>query len=225
MPRRASSKTRLPGCRRCRDQHLRCDRKRPSCSTCQTAKHRVICTYEAKPLRFSHSKYSSSKPSNDPDGDNASTHVSDDIHQDAESDTSVVHVDDNNTLEVTIGPLFSPDHIPIQDDTSATVGLLPHIAAYPSLGFSIEHSPAVSRSTHHESTIIQANVSSTSPHDSFGFPTPNRNGTYSLSPNVPRTTKILADELECKVFDFYVTYMGHWVCFGTSKRDFANVSA
>ncbi|KFY18903.1 hypothetical protein V493_08267 [Pseudogymnoascus sp. VKM F-4281 (FW-2241)] len=51
---------RQPGCLNCRERHVKCDKERPTCSTCRNAKYPTTCEYASKRFRFRQSRYLSS---------------------------------------------------------------------------------------------------------------------------------------------------------------------
>ncbi|KAK5051388.1 hypothetical protein LTR84_003040 [Exophiala bonariae] len=50
--------------------------------------------------------------------------------------------------------------------------------------------------------------------------TPEHVSGYSLSPTARITPSVLKNELESKVFEFYIVYMGHWLDIGSPKHYF-----
>lgn len=58
-----STRKRFPGCVRCQERHVKCDRGKPSCSTCRNLKYPAVCEYASKKLRgFRQSRFSFTSP-------------------------------------------------------------------------------------------------------------------------------------------------------------------
>ena len=223
---------RFPGCRRCRKHHLRCDRRRPLCSTCEQARQPAPCIYDPKPLRFSHSKYSSSVDRLDNKSRDATTsgHASDaespvllgeenfPSYFDETAHHSLASLNDSGQLEES-RPLTGHNESDISGATnSADPGLSYHLS--PEVAWSLqvrgnERSP-------HEYLVAQSAAAEPS-HNlriSSLLLTPSVHTTYSPSPAFNEPPRILSDELECKIFGFYVTYLGQWLDIGSPKHYF-----
>lgn len=219
---------RLPVCRRCRQNHLRCDKKKPVCSACEKAKQPARCFYDPKPLRFSHSTYSA-----------ASDRLGNDTHRDVEIDhesdvvSDIVHGGQQSPL-VHVGDPFQfaglPDsldqfrqqNLPVLPVTTGSEGTVPDIPLItsPSDGLALERSAVGAHGSHDATWFLPIHGSPVQNHALHSLPLgpspmlsspAGVTAIQSLSPTSREPTTILKEKLECKVFGFYITYMGKWV--------------
>ncbi len=227
-----TAKRRLPGCRRCREHHLGCDRKRPYCSACEKARRSAPCVYVPQPLRFSHSKYSSAVNRLEEASQGANTPVQ-------ASDDESPHAADQGTPSASFDE-GAERSLAVFDGSHPFVDFRQSISHFDTAFFggrrdaepssSHQVSPNVTRSVQESDTespahanVAQrsaaAGASQTLPISSLLL-TPSVHTTYSLSPANDEFTRILSEELECKVFGFYISYLGHWLDIGSPKHYF-----
>ena len=208
-----ATRIRQPGCRRCRSHHLKCDRKRPICSTCQKARRSVACTYESRSLRFEHSKYSglgarSTSPSFDDaaagstslGGARCPSLVADNV---IESESII-----DRSYPSPYGP--SDNNLTLRTGDLAEQGSVHALTNYTRQ--ELQHS--TDQIQVYEGNRIRPPSNPASTHIPSPFPRLSTSGaapSLSLSPSPRQGPRLLTDELECTVFDFYVIHIGDWV--------------
>ena len=207
-----ATRIRQPGCRHCRSHHLKCDRKRPVCSTCQRARQSVVCTYETRSLRFEHSKYSGLRARTvSPALDAAAGNTTHEGHRHITPVAGNVIVSENINDRS-----FPPPNGPSDNNSLLRTGHLAEQGSVQALmnyaGQELHHS--TDQTQEYEGNIIRpasATASAHAPSPWSLLSTPGAPPSLSLSPSLRQGPRLLTDELECKVFDFYVTYIGQWV--------------
>lgn len=236
-----STRKRIPGCLRCQERHVKCDRGKPTCSSCRNLKYPTVCEYASKRLRFrqsrytpsvasadmtrrySHSVQTPSANSNDQDplpgaSDTAnaaqSTHPDYGNHHSSSIDgsgsattlpsgqNSVVRpVPSAGETRQYSSPPLPVAHIALTPKPSVPpyclfpLGLSPVGASPQGSGYPIHDSSASVDLPHHRGSVSFAHVS------------PSTTSYHTETPS----SRILRDEIDCKVFAFYVENAGHWV--------------
>lgn len=220
MPPPSTARLRLPGCRRCRHSHLKCDRERPLCSTCEKAGQSIPCIYDPKPLRFSHSKYTSAVDRLETDSQYSAASGR---ALDSERRIPPDEGDCSAGLDESINQLLDIPSTPSQalisvSATAAEPGLSYHLSPNKN---PLSHSGGNELSPQERLwTQVGALGQSRNLPVSSLLLSPSAHTTQSLSPALQEPTSILSDELECKVFGFYITYLGHWLDIGSPKHYF-----
>ncbi|KAF2765376.1 hypothetical protein EJ03DRAFT_209028 [Teratosphaeria nubilosa] len=205
---------REPGCVRCQQRHVRCDRQRPTCSSCRRSRVAAPCEYRthSRPLRFRESRYSSVTAGAQEEGvssSNASRHGS-----------------------VPITPVTSSVE---RDEKQQTTSLLgsPHSCAPPIVTRPITLARDEGRLPWMVDASHKPNDSDGTPAGSQLIPTPADvdKGESYCSPSAlivhipgpqqhPSRHTILTDERDCHVFAYYLDSVAQWMDIGSPRRYF-----
>lgn len=244
-----STRKRIPGCLRCQERHVKCDRGKPTCSSCRNLKYPTVCEYGSKRLRFRQSRYTTtslastdmtrrashpgrtpSANSNDPGAISATSdtpHAAPSTLSDYGSHrpTSVDGPGSAralpNSQPSVVSPVssvedahqYSSSPLPVAGIQLTSKPPVPPYCLFP-LGLSpVGASP--------DGSGYPINGSSTS------VELPDRRASGDIAHVSPSTAPYhttspspctLTDEVDCRVFAFYVESAGHWVCVANHPR-------
>ncbi|KAL4894226.1 hypothetical protein BDV59DRAFT_16099 [Aspergillus ambiguus] len=227
-----STRKRSPRCLRCQERHVKCDKAKPTCSSCRSLKYPAICEYASRHLRFRQSRYSSALARNNaassekspPEIDLANEddlealsdarcvfrghagHLHSDIRADIPRFSSTAH-----TTEAPVRRTSQPCSITSSPKTSLASGprqtILPQppvsTLALSTVGVIPADSPYGIRGSLSSVDLSQSSVTA-----GF-FP---QETSFRAPPEPPRT---LTKELDCRVFAFYVEHAGKWIDIGS----------
>lgn len=260
----STSRKRAPGCLRCQERHVKCDKQKPSCSSCRSLKYPGVCEYGARQLRFRQSRYTST----------VAAHYAVESHAEStRAGPCLRQASDDNRVATAATAAISPDVLSppiirssnvsrghdarpylqlVGDPTSpamatghalslesptrigvtaagvspASSGNIadtsrcysstpsPHASqATVSLGppqLSYDTSPLITRNGGPPNQAARSGNNTTAVHSSLIV----RGQTLSHTSSSPATShsrNSLSDEVDCKVFQFYLEHAGHWV--------------
>lgn len=208
---------RTPGCHRCRERHVKCDKERPVCSNCRHARSTSPCRYEAKRgIRFRPSRYSSGPNARPASPETASQGYSayTSNKRDVSERGTVVPRNGRSLNFAEQGPttqplghyrptvttdLFGNDDTTSVEKTATSWGL--------SQSGGLQSRPVV---------LYPPGETPVSPWRGAEIASPLVSDGSGSSPSVAHqgsdlTPRILDDSVDCKVFDFYVRHVGYWV--------------
>lgn len=222
------TRKRAPGCLRCQERHVKCDRGTPTCNSCRNLKYPTVCEYASKRLRFRQSRYSSSlattnvrqrevesartPPANDNDP-GAVSGASDTTHA-----PSLVRAGPARTLPSGFphqSSVVSP--VPSAEDTRRFsssslpmdgIALTPKPSIPPSFILSPLGFAPVGAAPSDSGYDINGSSTSIDLSHPIEHVSPNTATSYQTSGDSVRT---LTEEIDCKVFAFYTERAGHWV--------------
>lgn len=242
-----STRKRIPGCLRCQERHVKCDRGKPTCSSCRNHKYSTVCEYAPKRLRFRQSRYTSALAStgtrreahtvrtpsadsnNEPrtiSGTSDKTHAASSTlsdygnHHPSSIDGSRSARNFSSAHSSVVSPVPSAEGtsrypsspLPVADDPLTPKPPVPSYCLYPlglspvgltpdASGYPINNSSVSGELSHPGARVDIAHVSPS---------------TASYQTSLP-PSRTLTDEIDCKVFAFYVENAGHWVCISSSS--------
>ncbi|KAH9838094.1 Fungal specific transcription factor domain [Teratosphaeria destructans] len=219
------SKRREPGCVRCQQRHVRCDRQRPTCSTCRRTRCPAPCDYRPhpRPLRFRPSRYSSvttTDPHQHDDDHHHHPHVpSSNLsrHGSAPITPLTLSVDRGEERRSTSRHGSPPASAPPIGGAKS----IPRARDEGRLPWMVETSP---RPNHPDGTPAGSQWLST--------PTDPDQGEESYCspsalivhiprpPHSPPRPSLLTDERDCQVFAYYLDAVARWMDIGSPKRYF-----
>ncbi|KAJ5811848.1 hypothetical protein N7474_008149 [Penicillium riverlandense] len=225
------TRKRAPGCLRCQERHVKCDRGTPTCNSCRNLKYPTVCEYASKRLRFRQSRYSSSvattnvmpreldsvrtPPANENDP-GAASGASDTTHA-----PSLNRAGSARTLSSSFphqSSVVSP--VPSAEDTRRFsssslpmdgIALTPK-PSVPSFIFSPLGFAPVGAAPSDSGYGIDGSSTSIDLSHPIEHVSPNTATSYQTSGDSART---LTEEIDCKVFAFYVERAGHWIDIGS----------
>lgn len=238
------TRKRIPGCLRCRERHVKCDRAKPACSSCRNLKYPIICEYASECLRFRQSRYSSSLSTTNTarrEADSAPTSTANDSDPGAafnaryatRTEPSTFQEDESRhrSTDWPGPPRTLPSSFPPQSSAASPVPPdqdVRHFSSPSQSVTSIPLTPKPSTLPFQLPPLGAPTVDTTSGSSGYGVTSssalidlpcgPGGVGTGHVSPNTMRhrlsrsKSRTLTDDVDCKVFAFYVECAGHWVC-------------
>jgi hypothetical protein len=205
-----SGTKREPGCVRCQQRHVKCDRDRPACSNCQKSKPPTVCEYRApsRSFRFQQSRYSSAA------ADEAARRATASRSSDAPSQPGLVLSEYGD-----MGSINSPrDHADFHPQPAA-------FSPPGSAGTESHHTfSATDGSFERDGGSVGSRFVST-PAD-FQAGEASYSSPSALVVHIPQsqqqmaTPQILTDERDSRVFTFYMESVAHWMDIGSPGRYF-----
>lgn len=209
---------RRPGCLRCRQRHVKCDKAQPICSRCQKAQFSTPCTYDwIKPLHIRQSRYSSlvANSQTETRGCQASSYRGDQVGASRNGLEYLPRLYDQHTQPEAVEsePLTAHRSTPASQShsQSTTDDRTPYDGSQlPSADGRYIHA-STTPSTFPDRIPATDTGNQVS---SIAGETSSRQ--WNVSCETPQArTRILCEEVECKVFDFYLMSAGHWVSAST----------
>jgi hypothetical protein len=232
---------RIPGCLRCQERHVKCDRGRPTCNSCRNLKYPTVCEYASKRLRFRQSRYTSSLVSSD------MTRLDADSVRRPPANGNDLGATPGATDTTHAAPSTLPDygshHRSSIDDTgsartlpsghSSVASPVPSAAdsrqysssPLPVAGITLTPKPPVPSYCLFPLGLSPAGATPDGPGYSINGSSASVNLSHRrasvdiehASPNAtpyqtaPPSSRTLTEKIDCKVFAFYVERAGHWV--------------
>lgn len=238
-----STRKRIPGCLRCQERHVKCDRAKPTCNSCRNLKYPTVCEYGSRRLRFRQSRYTTSASastdmtrreshtvqtpsanSNDP-GDHISA-TSDTPHAAPStiSDYGSHHpssIDGSGSTgalpsshSLVVSPVssaedtrqYSPSPLPVAGIPLTPKPPVPSYCLFP-LGLSPVGATPDGSGIPINGSSVSGELSHRRASADIAHASPSTTSYHTTSPS-----RTLTEEIDCKVFAFYVECAGHWVC-------------
>jgi hypothetical protein len=231
-----STRKRIPGCLRCQERHVKCDRGKPTCKSCRDLKYPTVCEYASKRLRFRHSRYTSSlAPTTDMTRRESPTVRTPSANS---NDLGAISGATDTTHAPPSTFLDYGSHHRSSIDGSGSASTLPAVSPVPSAEDSSPlRVPLTAKPPVPSYCLFPLGLSPVgATPDGYGGPISGSSASVELShpgvsvdveqvsPNTtsyhraPPPSRTLTEEIDCKVFAFYVENAGHWVCVANHRH-------